>query len=303
MKKNKKELVFDKKLICVSGANGFTGKFVCQQLIKNKHKFIVILRPGDDSSWMKKEKIKVRYADLSNLEELTNALKGCHILLNIASIGFGSAKTIVKACEIKKVKRVIFISSTAIYTKLNAKSKKLRINAEKSIKESRLNWTILRPTMIFGTERDRNMIRLIKWINNLPIIPIFGNGKYLQQPIYVKDVAWAAVKVIDCKSCFNQEFNISGGTVLSFNQVIETIREVLNTKCQIIYLPKKIFILIFKLFEKINIHFPIKAEQIARLNEDKVFEYSKANKAFGFNPTSFEEGIKNQIKSYFNKIN
>ena len=54
--------------------------------------------------------------------------------------------------------------------------------------------------MIFGTPEDRNIIKLIKWINKYPIIPIPGNGSALQRPIYVKDLSWAVVESILSKN-------------------------------------------------------------------------------------------------------
>jgi hypothetical protein len=43
--------------------------------------------------------------------------------------------------------------------------------------------------------------------------------------------------------------------------------------------------------EHMRIKLPIKAEQIARLNEDKVFEYFDAQQAFGYSPRTFRDGI------------
>ena len=87
---------------------------------------------------MKKNKIQFYFADLNNIRDLTKILKGNECLINIASIGFGSADKIVKSCENANIKRVIFISSTSIFTKLNSRSKNIRINAEKSIINSNL---------------------------------------------------------------------------------------------------------------------------------------------------------------------
>jgi nucleoside-diphosphate-sugar epimerase len=54
---------------------------------------------------------------------------------------------------------------------------------------------------------------------------------------------------------------------------------------------------ILRLLEKIGLFFPIKAEQILRLNEDKVFDFSKAHNEFGYSPISFEEGIGQEIEA------
>lgn len=285
------------KLI-VSGANGFTGRHVCEELISRNIKFSVILRPGTNDYWMIKKNITVFYSDLSDSNKLFKILENFDSLINIASLGFGTAKHIVEACEKASLKRVIFISSTSIFTSLNASSKKIRNKAENTIKKSSLIWSIIRPTMIYGTPKDRNMIRLIRWIDNVPIIPIFGDGNSLQQPVYVKDLAKLIVDVLDNKKSFKNDFNISGKYPLTFNKIIKEISEILNKKPLKIYLPYLLFVRIISLLEYLKINFPIKSEQILRLNENKSFSYSKAKSIIGYKPISFKNGINNEIKIY-----
>ena len=191
-------------------------------------------------------------------------------------MGFGLAIPIIKACEKASLKRVIFISSTSIFTSLNAGSKKIRKEAEALIVKSSLQWTIIRPTMIYGSPRDRNMIRLIKWIDYFPIIPVFGNGNALQQPIYVEDLAAFITKTIENKKAFKNEFNISGREPLTFNQVIYEISKVLKKDPLKIYLPYSLFSKILSFLEILGIKLPLKSEQIKRLNENKSFSYMKA---------------------------
>lgn len=97
-------------------------------------------------------------------------------MINIASLGFGHAPNIINACQEMKIERAIFISTTGIFTKLNPDSKGIRLEAERLIKESELDYTIIRPTMIYGTPKDRNMWRLVKYLKRLPMLPILGNG-------------------------------------------------------------------------------------------------------------------------------
>ena len=291
-----------KKPILVTGANGFTGKFVCLELIKRKMPFIAVLSPKGDPSWMKNNSIDYKNIDLNDIDQMQKILKKCSSLLNIASIGFGAAPAIIQACEQSGIKRAIFVSTTSIYTKLNAPSKSIRLLAERSIIKSKLNWTIIRPTMIYGTENDRNMIRLIKWINNKRFIPIFGNGKSLQQPIFVKDLSWSLVEILDNKSTYRKSFNLSGKDPLTFLDIINTIEKYLNKKIFKLFLPAKFIVFILIFLEKIGLNLPIKAEQVNRLNENKSFNYNEAKVTFNYSPTSFEKGISKEIKNYF-KIN
>ena len=289
-----------KQHIIVTGANGFTGRFVCQELKNNNLNFTAILRPKSDLSWIKKNNIKFKFADLNNFNELSKALYDCDTLINVASIGFGSAPTIIKACEAANLKRAIFVSTTSIFTKLNAESKKIRIKAENSIKNSNLIWTIVRPTMIYGTPRDRNIIKLIEWLDKFPIIPVFGDGESLQQPVHVYDVAKSLVAIVDKKDTFYKAFNLSGLNPITYNKLIKVISSCLQKKIYIIHFPAIFIIFILKIFEKIGIKLFIKSEQIARLNENKDFSHEKAYSKFNFRPISIEQGIHKEVMIYKN---
>ena len=289
------------KKIIISGANGFTGRFVCRELKSRGILFSVILRPGTCTKWMAKNRIQFYFADLNSIGDLTKILKGNECLINIASIGFGSADKIVKSCKNANIKRVIFISSTSIFTRLDSKFKKTRINAEKLIVNSNLNWTIFRPTMIFGSPKDRNMIKLIKWIDNVPFVPVFGKGNYFQQPIYVKDLAWSIVEIIEKKKTFFKIFNLSGPKPLTFNEIIKIISFYLDKKPLIFFLPYLFFCKLLNFLEFLGLKIFIKSEQIMRLNEDKIFSHGEAKNVFGFEPTEFKKAIFEEIKIYKRK--
>jgi nucleoside-diphosphate-sugar epimerase len=235
--------------------------------------------------------------DLKDLDSLRIAMKGVTTLVNVASIGFGDAPRIIQAAQDAGVSRAIFVSTTAIFTKLNVKSKKTRLEAEEAIRRSELAWTILRPTMIYGSARDRNMSRLIRFLISSPVIPIIGNGNFLQQPVYVKDVADAIFASIDSENCVGKAFNISGGNSLTYNQIIDEICSLLGKRVVKLYLNPVPINKMLTIAEHLHIKLPIKAEQIARLNEDKVFEYFDAQQAFGYSPRTFQDGISCELSA------
>ena len=284
--------------IAVSGANGFTGRFVCTELQRRKIPFIAVLRPGSDISWMAAHEIPVRYADLTESHQLAEQLRGCCALLNVASIGFGAAPTILQACISAGVHRAVFVSTTAIFTKLNADSKTIRQEAEAAIVASGLDTTILRPTMIYGTPCDRNMIRLVRWINRWPVLPVFGNGRSLQQPVHVTDVAWAVVQALESPATINRQFNISGAEPLTYNEVVSVTAEALGRGIRKMYIPAQPVLIFLDFMEWLGVTLPIKAEQIRRLNEDKAFSHSEAQDAFGYAPILFKDGISKEVALY-----
>jgi nucleoside-diphosphate-sugar epimerase len=282
--------------LIVTGATGFTGKFVVQELLSRGIKFDCLVRNPAKTEMLNSQGITTVEADLSNLESLLSVLPKYKKLINVASIGFGAAPIIVKACEESGINRAVFVGTTAIFTSLAAQTKSIRQSAEQSIMSSNLDYTILRPTMIYGTPHDRNMIKLLRLIQKSPIIPVLGTGEALQQPVYVRDVAWAICEVLDRANTYRQEYNIAGGQVLTFNEVIQIASKHLGKNPQLLHLPKNLSIQIVEILNTLKIKSPITVEQILRLNEPKVFDCSIAKHDFNYEPKTFEEGIGAEIK-------
>lgn len=277
--------------IFVTGATGFTGSRVVPLLFKNGCEVRCLYRASSHRSSMEGLNVEWVLGDVSDTESLASAMQGVDALVNIASLGFGHADSIIRAAKDAGIQRAVFISTTAIFTQLNASSRKVRVAAELAIETSGLKYTILRPTMIYGSPRDRNMWRLIRFMRLSPIVPIFGDGKYLQQPIYVDDVAAAVLGCLKADITIGRSYNIAGKHPLTYNEVIDTLAKAMNKRVWKLHIPSKPVVSLLGLFERMKIPFPIKAEQVLRLNENKDFSYAEAERDFGFSPLSFEDGI------------
>ncbi len=277
--------------VFVTGGTGFTGSRVIPLLLQNGYEVRCLYRETSDRSLLTPLEIEWALGDVSNAGALSSSMQGTDVLVNIASLGFGHADSIISAAKNAGIKRAIFISTTAIFTQLNAGSKKVRLVAETAIQSSGLDYTILRPTMVYGSDRDRNMGRLIRFMKYSPLVPVFGDGNYLQQPIYVDDIAQAIVGCLASEKTIRKSYNIAGAHALTYNQVIETIARGMNKRVWKVHFPSASIVGMLKFFERIRIPFPIKAEQILRLNENKDFSYTEAQNDFNYRPRSFVEGI------------
>lgn len=283
-------------MILLTGATGFTGEFVLKELVNRGHEVTCFVRETSNLETIKRLNVKYVYGELDNSNSLCEALEGKKALINIASLGFGHAPNIINACEKKNVQRAIFVSTTGIFTKLNPDSKGIRLEAERLIKESSLEYTIIRPTMIYGTPKDRNMWRLVKYLKKLRVLPILGDGKYLQQPVYVADLANAIVSAYEKSISVGKAYNVSGAKALTYNEVVDTVGKALGRKVLKIHVPMSLSYNLLKVYEKTSKNPKLKAEQVLRLNENKDFSYEEAKQDLGYKPLSFEEGIKLEIK-------
>jgi nucleoside-diphosphate-sugar epimerase len=281
--------------IFLTGGTGFTGTYVARRLIERGHAVRALVRPTSDCGSLPAGIETVR-GILEDAEGLSSYMRGADALVNVASIGFGHVPGIVRAAHEARVGQCVFFSTTALFTRLNAKSKSVRIEAERVIRESGLDWTILRPTMIYGSARDRNICRLVRYLARFPVIPVFGNGRALQQPVYVDDLANAVVKVLDSSLTVRNTYNLPGAAALSFNEVIDTIVSKLGRRVRKVYLAAAPFIVTLRSIERLGIVLPIKSEQLERLNEDKSFDYGEAIRDFSYEPIPFHAGVDHVIR-------
>lgn len=282
--------------VLVTGATGFTGSRLIPLLLQSGFQVRVFVRPTSNRSPLSALTVEWATGDFANPETFTAALHGVDALINIASLGFGHAESILKSMKEAGVKRGLFISTTAIFTQLNAGSKSIRLAAEEAIQASGLDYTILRPTMIYGTPRDRNMWRLIRLLRITPVMPIFGDGESLQQPIFVDDVAQAVLLALQNDVTLRKSYNIAGKAPLTYNQVIDIVATALGKRVWKLHLPYMPIVRVLQFTERIGIRLPIKAEQVLRLNENKAFSYEEAQRDFGFSPRSFEVGIERELE-------
>lgn len=283
-------------MLIVTGGTGFLGEHVLRQFVARGIKPVCLVRPTSDSRVLEEMGLPLRVGDLGDVESLVQAFAGARILVNIASLGFGHAPSILEACRRVGVRRGVFVSTTAIFTSLPAPSKLVRLEAERQIKQSGMSWTIIRPTMIYGTHRDRNMARLVRYLARYPIIPVFGSGNCLQQPVYVEDLAEAIFAAVDCPQSHGRAYNCSGKEPLSYNEIIDTVAEVLGRRVAKVHIPVRLVRYALWLYERMVAKPALKSEQVLRLNEDKVFPYDEATRDLGFRPRSFVDGIRAEVE-------
>lgn len=278
--------------ILVVGGTGFTGRRVLETLRGHPAHITVFCR---DVSRVPAG-FDVAVGDLNDEDSLTAALEGKDGLICIASLGFGHAPKLVSACRRAGVKRALFISTTGLFTQLNAASKVVRKEAERLIITSDLDWTILRPTMIYGRKGDRNMERLVRYVRRFPVLFVPGDPRSHMQPVFVDDVATAAVDAFFSTQTVRKAYNISGKLPLSFSKVVSLTAKALDTRVLVVPIPLwpcRILLRMYGLFVK---NPRLKEEQLLRLNENKAFDHGDAARDFGYNPRIFEDGIKHLVK-------
>ncbi len=280
--------------VLVTGATGFLGEYVMRQLLGSGSDIRAFVRPGSRIGWLQQHDVELRFGDLAERASLERALRGVDVFLNIASLGDGHAANIVSAAQASCVARAVFVSSTSVFTQLSSVSKPVRVEAERLIAESGLNYTILRPTMIYGTPRDRNIWRLIGYLSRWPAIPVVGRGDALQQPVFVEDVATAVVRSASADHAIGKVYDLAGAVPLSFVQMIDSVCTRLGRSVARIHVSPWLACAAAAVFSRLGLR--ITPEQVARIEENKVFDISTAATDLHFAPLDFDHGLARELQ-------
>src|SRR2546425_2391600 len=191
----------------VTGAFSFTGRFIARRLLAEERRVKTLTnhpqRAGAED--ITAEVAPLQFADRAALVE---SLRGADVLYNTywvrfrhGRVRFGDAvantRILVGAARDAGVRKVVHISvsNPSVDSPLDYYAGKAR--AENAVRESGLQWAIVRPTLIFGA--GNILINNIAWLlRRLPVFGIPGRGDYRLQPVAGEDVAeiatWAAAQ-------------------------------------------------------------------------------------------------------------
>ena len=280
----------------VTGGSGFLGTHVVPLLVAAGHEVTALARSAAAAAKVTAAGAAAIPGDLDDPGSLDAAFadSGATALVNLASLGFGHAPAIVAAAEEAGMTRGVFVSTTAVETTLESRSKAVRLAAEDTVRASTLDWTILRPTMIYGAAGDRNMARLLRLVRTAPVVPLPGGGRRMQQPVHVDDLAAAVVAALTAPAAVGQVYDIAGPEPLSLRQVVLAAGDAVGRRPRLVDLPLAPAIGLARAYERVAPHPRLKAEQLQRLAEDKVFDITPARRDLGYSPRSFALGIREE---------
>lgn len=284
--------------IIFSGSTSDTGNRVLKRLV-NKFgcdSITCLVRSSSNTTFVDSLKVKKIIGDVTEPETLQHSLNPSSVYLDMTHPKYYhlSLEAIIKA----KVERAYFVTTTGVFSKYNQFSQIYKDN-EAKIRSSGITYTILRPSMIYGSLRDKNMHKLILFLNKFPVFPLFG-GDSLMQPVYVEDLADGITAAIGNAKTENEDYNLAGLESITYRSIVDTVSKELNKNTVKLGINSKLAAGFARYLQHIP-KFPVTEEQVLRLQEDKVFDISKSVEGLMYSPRSFESGIKLEIEEMRNQ--
>jgi uncharacterized protein YbjT (DUF2867 family) len=278
------------RVIAVTGPLGFVASRMLPRLQAPGTRVLAIVRPGSDAgalaAW---PNVEVRRGDLSEPATLRDAFTGAGEVVHLA--GLALVPGMLPAILAAGVRRGAFVSSAGVHTKLVSSGAEQKRSGEAALRESSLGYTILRPSMIYGTPRDRNMVRMLRLIARWPLVPAPLGGATLQQPVHVDDLVSAILAALTREEALRREYDVGGPEPLPLAQIVRECGRALGRPAGILPLPLAPAHAMARAARAMRLPFPVSPEQVLRLTESKAVDIGPARRDLGFAPRPFREGI------------
>jgi NADH dehydrogenase len=293
--------------VLVTGGTGFVGREIVRELIASGHRVRSLSRGTH-----LRESPEMPPGNVLDAASLPQAFAGVEAVIHLVGIisEFGEqtfenvhvrgTQNVVSAAQQAGAKRFVHMSALGTRPNAVARYHKTKWAAEEIVRGSGLDWTIFRPSIIYGPG-DGFVNLFAKIIRRSPIVPIMGDGESKFQPVTVESVATAFVKALAEPRAVHQTFDLCGAEVFTLNEIVDAILAVMQRRRLKLHVPLaaarfQAALLEFVYPKVLRKAAPLNRDQLRMLQEDNTGETRAATDLFGLNHPPFRQGIARYLR-------
>jgi len=290
-------------MLLVTGITGHSGRFFAQELINHKYngKIRCVVQATSDTSLLDNSNLNIEkvVGSFKDQKFMNSCMNGVDTVFHIG--GILDSPCVMMAAVKNNVKRAILVHTTGIYSKYKSASEGYK-NAETIIKEliknTSMGLVILRPTMIYGNIKDKNMVIFIKMVDKLRLFPIIDNGMSLLQPVNGRDLGKAYYQVLTNDKIMNGDYILSGKDPITMIDMFKLISHNLNKKTAFVNVSVGTGVLGARILKTLSLGKVDYVEKVQRMGENRSYPHDNAARDFGYDPMPFTNGLQMEIEQY-----
>ena len=232
--------------VCVIGGSGFVGRHIVHLLAAQDCNVCVPTRRRERAKQLiLLPTVDVIDANVHDAVELAELTRGMDAVINLVGVlqdargerGFEQAhvelaRKVIAACQANGVRRYVHMS--ALGADVNGPSQYQRTKgvAEALVRASNLDWTIFRPSVIFG--RDDSFLNLFAMLLELLPVIFLASPDARFQPVCVEDVAAAFMRCLSDRGAFGRSYDLCGPKIYTLRELVELVGSITGHRRPII---------------------------------------------------------------------
>ena len=226
----------DRQNVAVAGGSGFVGGGIALELHRRGHRVVVLSHRGESARGGLPDAVEIREADVADPATLAPALQGVDSLVialafknlpmqsprrgqTFELVDAQGTERLVAAAGEAGVGRVVYISGAGAAPDAERHWSRAKWRAEEAVRSSGLEWTIVRPTWIYGP-RDVALNRFLGFARRLPFVPMTNLGRQRLAPVFIDDVGRLVADSLVDGAAVGQVFELGGPEALSMREII-----------------------------------------------------------------------------------
>ncbi len=264
--------------IAVTGAFGYSGRYITQRLLTAGHEVITLTNSARRPNPFGAQVAAFLY-HFDEPGKLCDALRGVQTLVNTYWVRFdhrlfthgqavANTRILFDAARAAGVRRIVHVSITNPDHASDLPYFRGKAELEATLQGLGVSYCILRPTVLFGKEDV--LINNIAWsLRHLPVMGVFGSGDYKLQPIYVDDLAQAAAEQVGGER--NEVLEAIGPETFTYRELVARIRSALGVRRPIVAVPPRLGYWACRLLGLLVGDVIITREEIRGMMENRLF--------------------------------
>jgi NADH dehydrogenase len=290
--------------ILLTGASGFVGSAFLPALIDAGHTVNALVRSDASRDKVRRRltqqqgaKVRFHSGDVTRPDSLGPAMAGVDTVIHLVAIPrdmnggkdltrvntVGTAN-VVDAMRAAGVQRMIHQGALGVTDDPSLHYGSSKARAEKLVAQSDLDWTILKPSLLFGA-RD-GFFNVIADLVRPPLgaVPIPARQRSRFQPLWVGDLARIVVQLLERPDTVGRSFELGGPDQLTYREMVEEVIRATDRRRVIIPVPLPLIKLVARGSEMVRLPFPVASDQLRQLAFDNATAPDAVESAFGFRP-------------------
>lgn len=291
--------------VFVTGATGFVGRAVIQALRAEGHVVRCLVRRGSEADLHGFEAIERVEGDiLGPPGSLEADIAGCDTVIHLVGIirehksrgitfdrlHHVGTKNVLAAAAAAGARRYLHMSALGTRAGARARYHQTKWAAEEAVRASGLEWTIFRPSVIYGPG-DGFLSLLAGMVGRLPVVPVIGDGRQRLQPVPVEHVAAGFARAVRVEASVKQTYTVTGPDAVSMIELLEMIGAVMHRRVRLVRIPLGLIRPVARLVHRVP-SFPVTPDQLLMLEEDNTGDPGPFYAAFGITPLPLAQGLR-----------
>jgi len=294
--------------VAITGATGFVGRFVVNELQRRKHDVQVLARREGSARSYFNFPVREVSGDILRPESLGPLVSGCDACIHLVAIidesegstfdrvNHQGAANVARACAEAGVDRLVHMSAMGSSPSSPSEYGRTKALGEEAVRVAGGRWTIFRPSIIFGPG-DGFVSLLARIVRLNPFfIPVIGPGTVRFMPVSVRDVARLFADALERPEALGRAFEVGGPETWDMNAIVREIAAALGKpRKPLMHFPLwygRLLAAAFSVLPKP----PLTRDQLRSLAVDNVADTAGTDELFGPCARKFAEGIREYLR-------